>query len=1161
MSHFISIVAVHGLNPMGRENHAQETWTKGGKIWLKDFLPGKLEQAARIMLFSYNASPAMRSSSVNLNDHARNLLSFLKIQRRQAPERPLVFICHSLGGLVAKQALVEAKLNDMHKSTLEAACLLVFFATPHQGGNGAGLGQVIADIISLSLGNISNDLLKALKRNSPDAVNRFEQACHLPSKCLIVNFFEGKPQGRFGIIVSKQSATLNLSGDRELQMGLDDQDHSSICKYDQLSACAEVVGIIAEQITRAIGTFHNSHPVDTEKDNQCMIKLRVTDPRHDKARIQREKGGLFADSYIWVFENDTFKQWRKSSEGRLLWIKGDPGKGKTMLLCGIIDQLDPDGRNSPRTSTYFFFQATDPRINTARSALRSLIYLLVRNQPSLASHVRESLKQADGRLFTDTNAWQALSDLFDNILNDPSLKIDYIIIDALDECIEGQDLLLDFIVQRSASLSRVKWIVSSRNWPGIENHLDTATHKVKLHLELNQESIAAAVNAYILYKVDQLSTKQGYDEATKEKVSKHLLYNANDTFLWVALVCKSLENVSRRHVFGRLKMFPSGLDSLYQRMLEQIHDLDDASLCKQILSVVLIVYRPVKLEELRALVDIPDGYNNNDLEEVIGLCGSFLSLRERTIFFIHQSAKEFLLGDGSNQVFPSGQEEIHFGIFCRSLAVMDQTLKRDIYGIGTSTIRIWDVKKPEPDPLAKLYYSLVHCISHLCASRSEMNTKYQASIQDGGLVHTFLRKKFLNWLEAFAICRIDSLEDSIDGLVNLLGSIQDKRNISQLEGFVRDAKKFIRSHRRDMDFPLSVYDSGLIFTPSKSLIAKEFAEGTLDWIQLKPNLGRRWIKSRYIASIIFSPDGSLVASGSNNVRLLGFSSDNQVLASGSRDCTVRLWCTKSGKLKITLNCCINLKKPGKLLVDGKVVASGSQGSAMQLNSHLSDDSLISSVAFSPDCETVAAGSDSGAIWLWSARTGILQWTLKAHTKCILSMVFSPDSTTLASGSSDGAIQLRSAKTGKLQSKLTDHADLILSVEFSPDGTTVASGSLDGIVRLWSVETGGCLQVVDDSEASTMLGKTVYFDRDGQFISTTAQRALNPSVNVGHDNWITLNGNRFLSLPIRYTITSVDVFGPNMAIGCWGGEVLIIRFDIDILRQRIGGVFIGESVRI
>lgn len=76
-----------------------------------------------------------------------------------------------------------------------------------------------------------------------------------------------------------------------------------------------------------------------EKDTECLQALYLTDPRKDKKRIEAAKGGLLQDAYRWVLDNSEFQQWRNNQDSHLLWVKGDPGKGKTMLLCGIINEL------------------------------------------------------------------------------------------------------------------------------------------------------------------------------------------------------------------------------------------------------------------------------------------------------------------------------------------------------------------------------------------------------------------------------------------------------------------------------------------------------------------------------------------------------------------------------------------------------------------------------------------------------------------------------------------------------------------------------------------------------------------------------------------------------------------------------------------------------
>jgi hypothetical protein len=79
-----SIVAVHGLNIGNNPNHARDTWTNGGKLWLKDFLPERLPKPGRVMLFAYNASPVIGSAAIKLDDHAKNLLHWLGLRRKES---------------------------------------------------------------------------------------------------------------------------------------------------------------------------------------------------------------------------------------------------------------------------------------------------------------------------------------------------------------------------------------------------------------------------------------------------------------------------------------------------------------------------------------------------------------------------------------------------------------------------------------------------------------------------------------------------------------------------------------------------------------------------------------------------------------------------------------------------------------------------------------------------------------------------------------------------------------------------------------------------------------------------------------------------------------------------------------------------------------------
>jgi hypothetical protein len=228
----------------------------------------------------------------------------------------------------------------------------------------------------------------------------------------------------------------------------------------------------------------------------CLRDLRTTNPYDDKSRIESINGGLFRHSYRWILDNEEFKKWQDDQSNRLLWIRGDPGKGKTMLLCGIIDELTRPNKSDAHIS-FFFCQATDVRINNATAVLRGLIYLLVRKSPALLSYVRGRYDEAGKALFEDTNAWSALSTIFTDILKDKSFNSAYLIIDALDECVNGLRSLIDLIVQESSAHPQIKWIVSSRHWPEIIERLHIATQVAPISLELNEASVSEAMNKFI----------------------------------------------------------------------------------------------------------------------------------------------------------------------------------------------------------------------------------------------------------------------------------------------------------------------------------------------------------------------------------------------------------------------------------------------------------------------------------------------------------------------------------------------------------------------------------------------------------------------------------------------------------------------------------------
>lgn len=167
-----SIVAVHGLNPFNKSDHGWNTWrsppSNDGYLWLRDSLPKTLP-TARVMMYTYNSSPVFGSGKGRFIGEASQLLETLFVKRNEDPARPLMLIGHSLGGILIKQALVNAQANRKHKGIIDATFGLVFIGTPHGGSTKSSkiaFGKACVKIIQTVYGHASNDLMKAVEHGS-----------------------------------------------------------------------------------------------------------------------------------------------------------------------------------------------------------------------------------------------------------------------------------------------------------------------------------------------------------------------------------------------------------------------------------------------------------------------------------------------------------------------------------------------------------------------------------------------------------------------------------------------------------------------------------------------------------------------------------------------------------------------------------------------------------------------------------------------------------------------------------------------------------------------------------------------------------------------------------------------------------------------------------
>jgi hypothetical protein len=510
-----------------------------------------------------------------------------------------------------------------------------------------------------------------------------------------------------------------------------------------------------------------------KEDTKCRRDLFVVDPQDDMETIEGRKDTLLDDAYKWILDTKeyaAFTNWSNDESPlppcRLLWVKGHAGTGKTMLLIGIIRQLsDQSALLSPNVS-HFFCQGTDDQThNSAIAILRSLVWMLLIQQPHLISHLRTEHRQKGRPLFSDERAFIAVSRAFKCMLKDPGLSATYFIVDALDECDQGLADLLKLISTSLELTDKVKWLVSSRPEVNVLARLKDLDAKnldtVGNLMELDAQSLEGPVNIYIDYKISTLKKKVGYDETTLAEVSDLVRQQANNTFLWVALVFKELDSVEGWDAVGIIEKMPSGLSKLYDHMMTRIEHGNEQNRqrCKYVLAATFLAYRLLSLTELTVLA----GLSPQMTQTVVDKCGSFLTITGETVSLIHQSAKDYLDANYTSRLQKGGIVQGHADIYKRSIDAMSSILRPNIYSLDFG-FKPKDLKPPKPDPLAPIRYSCVFWLDHLRDAKGQ-----SSGLPDDEAILAFLKKHFLHWLESLSL--LGKLPEGVLSIRKLLGNL------------------------------------------------------------------------------------------------------------------------------------------------------------------------------------------------------------------------------------------------------------------------------------------------------------------------------------------------------------------------------------------------------
>jgi hypothetical protein len=202
----------------------------------------------------------------------------------------------------------------------------------------------------------------------------------------------------------------------------------------------------------------------------------------------------------------------------------------------------------------------------------------------------------------------------------------------------------------------------------------------------------------------------------------------------------------------------------------------------------------------------------------------------------------------------------------------------------------------------------------------------------------------------------------------------------------------------------------------------------------------------------------------DSIYALAFSGDDNALATGSYDRTVKLWPLDKDRPTHTLSDHSDSVYAVAFSPDGKLLATGAADRAVKVWDTATGKRLytladstdwVYAVAWSPDGKHLAAGGVDKSIRTWKADAegGTLTHAAFAHQAAVTKLLFTADSKTLFSVGDDKV--MKSWDVAKLTEKATLPAqpETILSAALRPDGKQLAVGRFDGVLELVDPTTG------------------------------------------------------------------------------------------------------------
>ncbi|KAF5601812.1 serine threonine phosphatase 6 regulatory ankyrin repeat subunit C [Fusarium subglutinans] len=338
----------------------------------------------------------------------------------------------------------------------------------------------------------------------------------------------------------------------------------------------------------------------------------------------------------WIHRSENYLKWHESQEDGLLWIKGVPGSGKSVIAASMIHKLSQE--ESP--VLYFFFRqivdANHRPINLLRDWLDQILVYCPPLQASLKAYVDEC---RDLDSLSIDELWRHLRTALASV---PRV---YCVADALDEMDHGNS---EFINQMAKlgnwKPSSVKVLLTSRPTSSIEAVMRGTRF---LHIRMDEKAVDVDISSYVRYCLSGTSLSERDQRLVKEAVPGR----ANGLFLYAKLAMKSFLD-PEADIHEAIRKLPLDLDAMYIGILREHARRSGVPENTQVLILQWVTHatRPLRLLELADMLKTVEGSRfpdslkeNKDL--VRAACGPLIEvLPDETVSVVHHSLTEFLVG-------------------------------------------------------------------------------------------------------------------------------------------------------------------------------------------------------------------------------------------------------------------------------------------------------------------------------------------------------------------------------------------------------------------------------------------------------------------------------------------------------------------------------------